>query len=148
MIKKLKNKYNKYFTFKETINGSSYIKRNLIGILIFFTPIMILLGIGVVFVAKNSITAAITVMLLSLFLCIPYLWFSIATTWKRVNAFWPNNVTKIVIATFLISLLTNLLDPRLGINNNNLLFLLIGLPLLAFNLYIIFANSKITKHIG
>ncbi|MCP3698776.1 MAG: hypothetical protein GY920_09520 [Aliivibrio sp.] len=148
MKNKLKNKYSKYFTFKETINGTDYFKRGLVGGLIFFIPIMILLGLGVFFGAKGSTALTLAVVLLSLVLCVPYLWFSLATTWKRINAFWPKYTTKILIATLLISILVNLLDPKIGVNNNALLFLLAGIPSAAFNLYILFANSKIKKHIG
>lgn len=144
----LKQKYGKYFKFEGTTNGTDYFIRGLVGGLLFIIPFAILLGVGTFLSTTGSPIAGIILILLSLGLLVPYLWFALATSWKRINAFWPNYATKILIAVFAASFLTQPLDPQFGLNESYLLWALVLLPQVVFSFYILFANSKVKKHIG
>ena len=148
MIKKLKNKFGKYFTFQNTINGTDYFVRGLVGSFLFLIPFcMLLLS---VFWATTAEMVLISILLTLLLLVITgmFIWFSLANTWKRVNAFWPEYTTKIVIAYFIISFFTEFFNPENGLSESYLIYALVVLPQLVFSLYILFANSKIKKHKG
>ena len=147
-MSKLKEKYGKYFTFSGTTNGTDYFIRGLVGGLLFLIPFGILLGVGTFLTAGGSPLLGVFLMLLSLGLLIPYLWFALATSWKRINAFWPKYTTKILIAVFAASFLTQPLDPQFGLNESYLLWALVLIPQVIFSFYILFANSKVKKHIG
>ena len=147
-MSKLKQKYGKYFTFNGTTNGTDYFIRGLVGGLVFLIPFAILLGVGTFLSACGSPILGIILILLSLGLFIPYIWFALATSWKRINAFWPNHATKILIAVFAVSFFTQPLDPQYGLNESYLLWALVLLPQAVFSFYILFANSKVKKHIG
>lgn len=147
-MSKLKQKYGKYFTFNGTTNGTDYFIRGLVGGLVFLIPFAILLGVGTFLSAGGSPILGIILILLSLGLFIPYIWFALATSWKRINAFWPNHATKILIAVFAVSFFTQPLDPQYGLNESYLLWALVLLPQAVFSFYILFANSKVKKHIG
>ena len=88
----LKTKFGKYFQFKNTINGTDYFLRGL-AMLLFVIPIGILIGVGVTIMTSggNAVLAGILVLLAAL-LVIPMLWFSLATTYKRINAFFPSKL--------------------------------------------------------
>lgn len=148
MAKSLKSKYGKYFTFKDTIDGTAYFLRGLIGGLLFAIPFGILLGVGAYLAASGSHILGIILILSSLLLLIPYLWFSLATTWKRLHAFWPNHATKLLIALFALSFLSQLLNPDYGLVDGYLLLLIFTIPQVIFSLYILFANSKVENHVG
>ena len=148
MFNTLKKKYGKYFTFSGTTNGTDYFIRGLVGGLLFVIPFAILLGVGTFLSTSGSPIAGLVLILLSLGLLVPYMWFALATSWKRINAFWPNHTTKILIAVFAASFLTQPLDPQYGFNESYLLWALVLLPQLIFSFYILFANSNVKKHIG
>ena len=147
-MSKLKQKYGKYFTFNGTTNGTDYFIRGMVGGLVFLIPFAILLGVGTFLSVGGSPILGIILILLSLGLFIPYIWFALATSWKRINAFWPNHATKILIAVFAASFFTQPLDPQYGLNESYLLWALVLLPQVIFSFYILFANSKVKKHIG
>lgn len=161
-MKYLKEKFGNYFEFKNTINGTSYFLRGLATIL-FFIPIGIFIGIGLAILAEggNTVLAGILVLLGALFL-IPMLWFSIATTYKRISAFFPEKATLLTVVTLLYSFITEGFNP----NNQGLdldladtqipeistgdstIYLILIVPYLAWSFYLLFGNSKAKKHIG
>ena len=161
-MKYFKEKFGNYFQFKNTINGTSYLLRGLATIG-FFIPIGIFLGIGLGILASggNMPVAGILIALGGL-LTIPMLWFSLATTYKRINAFFPNQATLLTVLTFLFSFVVEGLNPNSGANmdlENPVPYVspldspvYIGLLLvsLVWSLYLLFGNSPIAdkKHIG
>ena len=147
-MSKLKAKYGKYFKFEGTTNGTDYFLRGLVGGFAFMIPFLILLGIGTYLVTAGSPVAGVILMILGAALLIPYMWFSLATTWKRINAFWPNHATKLTVAVFVLSFITQILSPESGIVSSYIPFLTIVIPQTIFSFYILFANSKVKKHIG
>jgi len=148
MIEKLKNKYGKYFAFEGTINGTNFFKRGIVGMGVFGIPIMLTLVAGVLLHAKGLTFLAIVPMLLALGFVGLYLWFSFATSWKRINAFWPQHTSQILIIYTAASIFVQLLDPQNGLNDSLGLFFAVGIPTSVFNLYILFRNSKIKTHKG
>ena len=150
----LKTKFGKYFQFKNTINGTDYFLRGLATIL-FAIPIGVFMGIGIVAMASNVLIGSLLVLLGCLFI-IPMIWFSLATTYKRINAFFPNQATLLTILTFLWSGIGEVFNPNSGVQPGNdfvnpatspiyIVVLLIGL---VWSLYLLFGNSKVKKHIG
>ena len=96
---KLKNKFGKYFEFKNTTNGTDYLLRGLATIL-FLIPIGIFVGIGLAILNSQPVIAAILIGLASLTL-VPMIWFSLATSYKRINAFFPGKAGWLVAVTFI-----------------------------------------------
>lgn len=159
-MKYLKEKFGKYFQFKNTINGTDYFLRGL-AMLLFIIPIGILVGVGVAIIASggNTVLAGILI-LLALLLLIPMLWFSLATTYKRINAFFPSKATLLTVLTFVLSFVVEGLNPNGGANMNlenpapyvnpaeSPIYLVLLLVSLVWSLYLLFGNSKVKKHIG
>ena len=100
-MKYLKEKFGKYFQFKNTINGTDYFLRGLATIL-FLIPIGIFVGVGVALITTNAVLAGLLVGIGALLL-IPMLWFSIATSYKRINSFFPDKATLLTVLTLLFS---------------------------------------------
>ena len=145
-MNKLKKKYGKDFTFNVTTNGTDYFIRGFVGGLVFLIPFAILLGAGTFLSVGGSPILGIILILLSLGLFIPYIWFALATSWKRINAFWPNHATKILIAVFAASFFTQPLDPQYGLNESYLLWALVLLPQVIF-VFIFFLLIQKLKNI-
>jgi uncharacterized membrane protein YhaH (DUF805 family) len=154
---KLKNKFGKYFEFKNTTNGTNYFLRGLATIL-FLIPIGIFVGIGIAILNSQPVIAAILIGLACLIL-VPMIWFSLATTYKRINAFFPGKAGWLVAVTFIYSFILegfnptqsmNLLDEPAGTlpNGDYITYLVLLIPSLVWSLYLLFGNSKVNKHIG
>jgi len=156
----LKTKFGKYFQFKNTINGTDYFLRGL-AMLLFIIPIGILIGVGVGIISAggNAVLAGILVLLGAL-LTIPMLWFSLATTYKRINAFFPNKATLLTVLTFLFSFVLEGFNPNSGANFDlenptpmvspldSPIYIVLLIVSLVWSFYLLFGNSKVKKHIG
>ena len=157
-MKYLRERFGKYFEFKNTINGTAYFLRGTFGFLIFFIPICILFGIfyylSTILDSPNLILVTvlgILILLLELFLVILMFWFVFATTYKRINAFLNKNVGLLTICTHIYSVMLQVFNP-----NNEIItvryttYLIAGLPYFVWWLYLTFGNSDIERenHIG
>jgi len=158
-MNKLKEKFGKYFQFKNTINGKDYFLRGLATIL-FLIPIGILVGVGVALISTNPAVAGVLVGIGGLFV-IPMIWFSLATTYKRINAFFPGKAGWLVVITFAYSMILEGFNPNNGMaqlnesaptlpNGDYVTYLVLFIPSLVWSLYLLFGNSSIGKynHIG
>ena len=157
-MSKLKEKFGKYFQFKNTTNGTDYFLRGL-ALILFFIPIGIFVGVGVALITTNAVLAGLLVGLGVLCL-IPMIWFSLATTYKRINAFFPNQATLLTVLTFLFSFIVEGLNPNSGANMDfenpapyvnpfdNPVYIVLLLVSIAWSFYLLFGNSKVKKHIG
>ena len=156
-MSKLKEKFGKYFQFKNTTNGTDYFLRGLFNLL-FLIPIGILVGIGVALLGSSPIIAGLLILVGCLFI-IPMIWFSLATSYKRINAFFPGKAGWLVAVTFIYSFILEGVNPNNAMaqlnesagtvpNGDNITYLLLALPYLAWSLYLLFGNSKVKKHIG
>ena len=153
-MSKLKEKFGKYFQFKNTINGTDYFLRGL-ATLLFIIPIGILVGIGVALIKTNVVLAGLLVGLGALGI-IPMIWFSLATTYKRINSFFPKQATLLTILTFLWSGIGEVFNPNSGAQPgdtfanpaNSPMYLVIIIIGFTWSLYLLFGNSKVKKHIG
>ena len=162
-MKYLKEKFGKYFQFKNTINGTDYFLRGL-ALILFFIPIGLFIGIGIGIISGggNVVLAGILITLGCLFL-IPMFWFSLATSYKRINAFFPKHATLLTVLTFLLSFIAEGLNPNnQGLDLNNFdgtqipevnsefspIYIVVLLVSLVWSFYLLFGNSKVKKHIG
>ena len=157
-MKYFRERFGKYFEFKNTINGTNYFLRGTFGFLIFFVPISILFGIfyylSTILDSPNLILVTvlgILILLLELFLVILMFWFVFATTYKRINAFLNKNVGLLTICTHIYSIMLQVFNP-----NNEIItvgyttYLIAGIPYFVWWLYLTFGNSGIERenHIG
>ena len=151
-MKKLKERFGYYFEFKNTINGTDYFLRGLANIL-FIIPMAIFIGIGVALLETSVVVAGLLCLLGGLFF-IPLMWFSLATTYKRINAFFPGKAGWLTALTFILSIIVEALNPvgpdaavPLTFNPVYIVFLLISL---IWSVYLLFGNSPTAKdkHIG
>ena len=157
-MKYLKERFGYYFQFKNTLNGTDYFFRGL-GAVLFFFPIGILVGIGIALIAADlKVAGIISIVVGSLFI-IPMFWFSLATTYKRINAFFPGKAGWLLAVTFVYSLLVEGLNPNQSLNlldepaptlpnGDYITFIVLAIPSLIWSLYLLFGNSKVKKHIG
>ena len=156
-MKKLKTKFGKYFQFKNTTNGTDYFLRGL-ALILFIIPIGICIGIGIALLPSNPAIAGLLVGLGVLGI-IPMIWFSLATTYKRINAFFPNNAGWLLAATFVYSFILEAFNPQNALNvldtpaptlpnGDYITYLVLAIPSLIWSLYLLFGNSKVKKHIG
>jgi uncharacterized membrane protein YhaH (DUF805 family) len=157
-MKYLKERFGYYFQFKNTLNGTDYFFRGL-GAVLFFFPIGIFVGIGIALIAADlKVAGIISIVLGSLFI-IPMFWFSLATTYKRINAFFPGKAGWLLAVTFVYSLLVEGLNPNQSLNlldepaptlpnGDYITFIVFAIPGLIWSLYLLFGNSKVKKHIG
>ena len=156
-MKYLKEKFGKYFQFKNTTNGTDYFLRGL-AMLLFVIPIGIFLGIGVAILnTQPALAAVLFVVGFSFF--IPLIWFSLATTYKRINAFFPDKAGLLVGLTFLYSFIMEGFNPKNSAEmfeipqpviepSEYITYLVLAIPYLIWSLYLLFGNSKVKKHIG
>jgi uncharacterized membrane protein YhaH (DUF805 family) len=157
-MKYLKERFGYYFQFKNTLNGTDYFFRGL-GAVLFFFPIGIFVGIGIALIAADlKVAGIISIVLGSLFI-IPMFWFSLATTYKRINAFFPGKAGWLLAVTFVYNLLVEGLNPNQSLNlldepaptlpnGDYITFIVFAIPGLIWSLYLLFGNSKVKKHIG
>jgi hypothetical protein len=157
-MSKLKEKFGKYFQFKNTINGTDYFLRGL-ALFLFLIPIGICVGVGVALITTNAVLAGLLVGLGALGI-IPMLWFSLATSYKRINSFFPNKATLLTVLTFLLSFILEGLNPNNAANMDfenpapyvspldSPIYIVVLLVSLVWSLYLLFGNSKVKKHIG
>ena len=156
-MSKFKKKFGKYFEFKNTTNGTDYLLRGLATIL-FLIPIGLFVGIGLAILNSQPAIAAILIGLASLTL-VPMIWFSLATTYKRINAFFPGKAGWLVAVTFIYSFILEGFNPNNGMaqlnesagtlpNGDYITYLVLAIPSLIWSLYLLFGNSKVKKHIG
>ena len=152
-MSKLKEKFGKYFQFKNTINGMDYFLRGL-ATLLFAIPMGILMGVGFVVMTSNVIVGSLLILLGCLFI-IPMIWFSLATTYKRINAFFPKQATLLTILTFISSGIAEVFNPNSGAELGEFvspaespMYLVILVVSFVWSLYLLFGNSKVEKHIG
>ena len=154
---KLKNKFGKYFQFKNTINGTYYFLRGL-AMILFVIPIGLFLGVGIALLKTNVVLAGALVAIGALGV-IPMMWFSLATTYKRINAFFPGKAGWLVAVAFIYSFILEGFNPNNGMaqlnesagtlpNGDYITYLVLFIPSLVWSLYLLFGNSKIEKHIG
>ena len=159
-MKYFRERFGKYFEFKNTINGTDYFLRGTFGFLIFFIPISILFGIFYYLSTILHIDSpnfilvtilGIVILLLELFLATLMFWFVFATTYKRINAFLNKNVGLLTICTHIYSIILQVFNP-----NNEIItvgyttYLIAGIPYFVWWLYLTFGNSYIERenHIG
>ena len=149
-MKNLKNRLGKYFKFKNTINGTNYFLRILTSIILFFS----VLGLGILLLESYPVLGIIFVVLGCLFI-IPFLWFGFATTYKRINAFFPGKAGWLLACTIIYPLIIEAFNPENELNNeigrgDLKIFFLLSIPNFIWNLYLLFGNSPIEKnnHIG
>ena len=156
-MNKLKEKFGKYFQFKNTTNGTDYFLRGL-AMILFVIPIGLFLGVGIALLKTNVVLAGALVAIGALGV-IPMFWFSLATTYKRINAFFPGKAGWLVAVTFIYSFILEGFNPNNGMaqlnesagtlpNGDYITYLVLALPYIGWSLYLIFGNSKIEKHIG
>ncbi len=153
-MNKLKEKFGKYFQFKNTTNGTDYFLRGL-AILLFVIPIGLFIGVGVALITTNAVLAGLLVGLGVLGI-IPMIWFSLATTYKRINAFFPNKAGFLTVLTFVLSFVLEGFNPNNGAMDieqfvnpfTSPIYVVLLLVSLVWSFYLLFGNSKIEKHIG
>ncbi|MDA9101758.1 hypothetical protein N9K03_01750, partial [bacterium] len=107
----LKMKFGKYFKFKNTINGIDYFLRIFFVSIVFFS----LLGLGILLLEINLAIAIIFIVLGCLFL-IPFLWLGLATTYKRINAFFPGKAGWLLACTVAYSFIIENFNPNNELN--------------------------------
>ena len=157
-MKYLKEKFGKYFQFKNTINGTDYFLRGL-ALILFFIPIGIFVGVGLSLLKTNVVLAGALVGLGALCL-IPMMWFSLATSYKRINSFFPNNAGWLTAVTFVFSLVVEGINPNNSANMDfenpapyvnpfdSPIYIVLLLVSIVWSFYLLFGNSKVKKHIG
>jgi hypothetical protein len=131
--------------------------------ILFAIPIGLFIGIGFVLIETNAVLAGLLVGL-GVLCIIPAIWFSLATTYKRINAFFPKKAGGLLAATFVYNLILEGFNP----NNNSLdsdtiadisnyvpytwdthgTYFVLLIPALIWSAYLLFGNSKVKKHIG
>ena len=149
-MKNLKMKFGKYFKFKNTINGIDYFLRIIFVSIVFFS----LLGLGILLLEINLAIAIIFIVLGCLFL-IPFLWLGFATTYKRINAFFPGKAGWLLAFTVAYSFIIENFNPNNELNiesgsGDYQMYLILFIPSFVWNLYLLFGNSPTEKnnHIG
>ena len=86
-------------------------------------------------------------------------WFSLATTYKRINAFFPGKAGWLIAVTILYSCIIEVANPQNAANildtpaptlpnGDYITYLVLTIPTLIWSLYLVFGNSKVKKHIG
>ena len=143
-------KFGKYFKFKNTINGIDYFSRIFFVSIVFFS----LLGLGILLLEINLALAIIFIVLGCLFL-IPFLWLGFATTYKRINAFFPGKAGWLLACTIAYSFIIENFNPNNELNiesdsGDYQMYLILFIPSFFWNLYLLFGNSPVEKnnHIG
>ena len=163
-MKKLKEKFGKYFQFKNTINGTNYLLRGFLMSFLFMIPLAIFMGVGIGFLSFNLV-AGIIIILIALLLTIPFMWFLLATTYKRINALFPNYSKLLTFLTFVYNFNIEFFNPNDQMDFDpellqtqvdyinpfsNPMYTILILFSFSWQLYLIFGNSSIDKnsHVG
>ena len=127
------NNIKKYLEFKGTISGGDYIVRNLIASGIAFTS-----GFGIGFgIGSDNLFLVV----LGIIILIPTLWFSLATIYKRINAFYPDKAGE-------LTALFSILQIASEIGKGQIWGTLLSISLIITGFVLIFANSNIENHEG
>ena len=149
-MKNLKMKFGKYFKFKNTINGIDYFLRIFFVSIVFFS----LLGLGILLLEIN-LALAIIFIVLGCLLLIPFLLLGLATTYKRINAFYPGKAGWLLACTVAYSFIIENFNPNNELNiesgsGDYQMYLILFIPSFFWNLYLLFGNSPVEKnnHIG
>ena len=149
-MKNLKMKFGKYFKFKNTINGIDYFLRIFFVSIVFFS----LLGLGILLLETN-LALAIILIVLGCLLLIPFLLLGLATTYKRINAFYPGKAGWLLACTVAYSFIIENFNPNNELNiesgsGDYQMYLILFIPYFFWNLYLLFGNSSTEKnnHIG
>ena len=149
-MKNLKMKFGKYFKFKNTINGIDYFLRIFFVSTVFFS----LLGLGILLLEIN-LALAIIFIVLGCLLLIPFLLLGLATTYKRINAFYPGKAGWLLACTVAYSFIIENFNPNNELNiesgsGDYQMYLILFIPSFFWNLYLLFGNSPVEKnnHIG
>ena len=149
-MKNLKMKFGKYFKFKNTINGIDYFLRIIFVSIVFFS----LLGLGILLLETN-LALAIIFIVLGCLLLIPFLLLGLATTYKRINAFYPGKAGWLLACTVAYSFIIENFNPNNELNiesgsGDYQMYLILFIPSFFWNLYLLFGNSPVEKnnHIG
>ena len=163
-MKKLKEKFGKYFQFKNTINGTNYFLRGFLMSFLLMIPLAIFMGVGIGFLSFNLV-AGIIIILIALLLTIPFMCFLLATTYKRINALFPNYSKLLTFLTFVYNFNIEFFNPNDQMDFDpellqtqvdyinpfsNPMYTILILFSLSWQLYLIFGNSSIDKnsHVG
>lgn len=166
-MKKLKEKFGKYFQFKNTINGTNYFLRGL-AIFLFFIPSVIIFFLGMWSIENEYFVLAILFSLLGILFMVNFvlmIWFLLATTFKRINAFFPNNSKLLTFLTFAFSFIVEFFNPndlmdfdpelmqtQVDYTNpfSSLTYVILALVSTLWYLYLVLGNSPIEKnsHVG
>ena len=143
-------KFGKYFKFKNTINGIDYFLRIFFVSIVFFS----LLGLGILLLEIN-LALAIIFIVLGCLLLIPFLLLGLATTYKRINAFYPGKAGWLLACTVAYSFIIENFNPNNELNiesgsGDYQMYLILFIPSFFWNLYLLFGNSSTEKnnHIG
>ena len=129
----MKENIKKYLEFKGTISGGDYIVRNLLASgLAFAGGFVIGFGIG---------TDDLFLMALGIILLIPTLWFSLATIYKRINAFYPEKVGELTVLFAMAQILSEFGKGETWASVIKIIIIIAGL-------FLIFKNSNIENHEG
>jgi len=129
----MKENIKKYLEFKGTISGGDYIVRNLLASgLAFVGGFVIGFGIG---------TDDLFLMALGIILLIPTLWFSLATIYKRINAFYPEKVGELTVLFAMAQILSEFGKGETWASVIKIIIIIAGL-------FLIFKNSNIENHEG
>jgi len=122
----------KFFSFSETISGTTYFLRNL---LVSVLAYMIGFGMGIAMVRDD-----INLMIIFAVLFVPTYWFSMITIYKRFNALYPDKAGVFTVGLLSFQLLTQTISEPYNV---------VGTVLLAIVTFIlIFINSGIDNHKG
>jgi len=112
------------------------------------------LGLGILLLEINLALAIIFIVLGCLFL-IPFLWLGFATTYKRINSFFPGKAGWLLACTIAYSFIIENFNPNNELNfesgsGDYQMYLILFIPSFFWNLYLLFGNSPIEKnnHIG
>ena len=123
----------KYLEFKGTISGGDYIVRNLIASgIAFASGFSIGYGIGI----DDSLLVILGIVIL-----LPTLWFSIATIYKRINAFYPEHATPLTTLLAISQIASEFGKGQTWATLLSIIIIITGFVL-------IFANSNIENHEG
>lgn len=126
--------FKKYFQFSETINGTNYFLRQLLSSFFAF--------IGGFLIGFGLINEQVGLFSLGLPLITAAIWFSLASMYKRISSFKPDNAGVLTSVFFSLQIL-NTFFP-----DGNPVGIILTLGLAIIGLYLIFANSNILNHNG
>lgn len=123
----------KYLEFKGTISGGDYIVRNLIASAIAFAC-GFLIGFG-------TGTDDLFLVVLGTIILIPTLWFSLATIYKRINAFYPDKAGEFTALFAILQMASEFGKGETWATVISIIIVITGFVL-------IFKNSNIENHEG